>query len=455
MKCKALIFSAILNWAKVDYYGWEGNWSSIILWCLPPNIWREKVYCITPWIALFSLCGGHGYFLTYYLRKYLKSDFAFSIIVSIVVCFFSIQYMPSIRSGIFWYTGMINYTFPYGWCLASLVWIDKFLETGKIRYCVFTALVFTYLGGAGYPPIVFAFEILLSIILYRLVSCEYEHRRRVLWLCLPLVLLVVGFVFSAISPGNAVRGGDSYYFSGGRIFTTLLECIKRGAYEGCTRFFSIRSLFLAAPLLCIATWEQIDVNKSKVQFKHPFLVVCFLFLVSCSVYAPEIYSQSDVSGGVPDTVYFVFLLAYIFSVIYLTCFFKKLYIKKQAYFLTTELLQNFRMLIVCGELLFCIVAAKHLIGNMTSYICVDFIRTGQLSDFEYQMQERLKILNDPQIVNAVVPEMNDQQGPFMHMALLDDPNSYTNSATARYYGKESVIAIPRPEYYEKYGYPED
>ena len=62
------------------------------------------------------------------------------------------------------------------------------------------------------------------------------------------------------------------------------------------------------------------------------------------------------------------------------------------------------------------------------------------------MQERLSILHDPSIKEVVLPEMNDQQGPFMHMPLTSDPKSYTNYATARFYGKDSVIAVPREEY---------
>ena len=48
-----------------------------------------------------------------------------------------------------------------------------------------------------------------------------------------------------------------------------------------------------------------------------------------------------------------------------------------------------------------------------------------------------EILNNPEIENAIVPEMNNEQGPFMHMALLKNPEAYTNRATARFYGKES------------------
>ena len=114
-----------------------------------------------------------------------------------------------------------------------------------------------------------------------------------------------------------------------------------------------------------------------------------------------------------------------------------------------------RTVIVLGEIVFCIVAGKYLVSNMADYVCIDFIRTGQLRDFEYQMQERLAILQNPKVKNVVLPEMNNEQGPFMHMALLDNPDAYTNQATARFYGKESVIAIPRQEYYELYGYPEN
>ena len=38
----------------------------------------------------------------------------------------------------------------------------------------------------------------------------------------------------------------------------------------------------------------------------------------------------------------------------------------------------------------------------------------------------------------------------MHMALVDDPDSFTNWATRMYYGKDSVIAVPREVYEQEY-----
>lgn len=448
-------FIAIRDWFIVDYYGWEGNWSSIILWLIPPNIWGEKVYCITAWIALFHLCGSIIYFGSYYMQKFLNANRLYQAIVSILVCFFVIQYMPSIKNGVFWYTGMINYTVPFSLCIMSFVWIDKYMNIGYFRYLVLTTIIFMYLGGAGYTPIVLAFEVFLLFMMLYLLKGEFRRKKRMWGVFIPFVLLIVGFVISALSPGNAIRGGDSYFLDIPRIFTTVTECLRRGFVGIFEWFLTVRPLILIIPLLVILTWEQIDIKQTKIKFEHPILVSTVLFLVASSIYAPEIYSQSSVSGGVPNTVYFTFLLTCIIEIIYLTCYVKVRYVKTGASFITENLLLKLRVAIVAGEIFFCIVAGRFLIGNMSGYMCYDFIKTGQLRDFEYQMQERLEILHNPEIKNAVVPEMNNEQGPFMHMALLKNPEAYTNRATARYYGKETVIAIPRTEYYEMFGYPEE
>ena len=199
-------FTAVFQWAKVDYFAWEGNWTSIFLWCIEPSNWGEKVYCITPWIALMFLCGGTAYFLVYFLKKYLEGSRFFLIIVSVIACFFSVQYMPYPRSGIYWYTGMINYVVPYGLCLLAFVWIDKFVEMGKKRYCLWVSLLYVYIGGAGYTPVVLAFEVLCLFILICLFRRDKTKTFRAFWLFFPLLLLTASFIFSAISPGYAVRG---------------------------------------------------------------------------------------------------------------------------------------------------------------------------------------------------------------------------------------------------------
>jgi len=33
---------------RMDYFGWEGNWSSIILWCIEPSIWGRNFISFQP-----------------------------------------------------------------------------------------------------------------------------------------------------------------------------------------------------------------------------------------------------------------------------------------------------------------------------------------------------------------------------------------------------------------------
>ena len=147
--------------------------------------------------------------------------------------------------------------------------------------------------------------------------------------------------------------------------------------------------------------------------------------------------------------FFVFVLFYFCIVIYLTGCLK---VASQNWKLGEKIFgENSKIIVIVVTALICIGGFRWLINHSAAKVCMDFIISGQLEDFEAQMQERLEILNDPLIEEAVVPEMNNEQGPFMHMPLTNDPDHYTNMATARFYGKKSVVAVPREEYYESLG----
>lgn len=62
-----------------------------------------------------------------------------------------------------------------------------------------------------------------------------------------------------------------------------------------------------------------------------------------------------------------------------------------------------------------------------------------------------RLLLDESTENVVLPFINDVQGPLMHMPVIEDTEAFTNSVTSHFYGKNSVVAIPRSEWDEKYG----
>lgn len=448
------LFREVFAWMKVDYLGWQGNWSSTFLWCFSPNVFGEKVYCITPWIGLISICLGHWYCFKHFNEKYLKIKKEFFLILYAVITLLIIQYMPYIRGGIFWYSAMINYTFPYGLTMAIFVWIDKYLELGKKRYLIFLILALSFLGGSGYLAIVLNFELLMLIIFLNLIGKDEIKKKRALFLLIPLILLLIGFAISAMSPGNAVRGGEDYGFSIANVIYTLIECLVQGAIAIPKTMWKVKLLVLISPFIVIGVWENLEFEKSKINFEHPAIITLFLYLISCSVYAPGIYANDELSGGVYDTIYFVFILVYFLVLIYIVGYIKlrvgkeNISIKFRKKEVSVEQIRSISVILI---LMICIVETPIILNHSAFKVSVNYISSGQLRDFEAQMQERLEILNDPTIKDVVLPSMNDQQGPLMHMPATEDPSNYTNHCIARYYGKNSVICIPREEYYKLYG----
>lgn len=74
-----------------------------------------------------------------------------------------------------------------------------------------------------------------------------------------------------------------------------------------------------------------------------------------------------------------------------------------------------------------------------------YIESGQADDYKAQMEERFSLLRNPELKNVELPAMNSDQGPLMHMEVMEDPKEWTNTVVKQFFGKESVIEVPRSE----------
>lgn len=442
-------------WEQVvrSWYTFQGTWSSIVLFQLQPGIWGERVYSITPWIALLCLCGGTGYLLWDLLVRRLHfQNGLFCAILSILMTL-TIQYMPRIRGGMFWYTSVAHYVIPYGVALLCVTWAMRWLDTGWKQYYIPMLLLMAYLGGAGYPPIVLATVLFLLMILGTV--CGVMGRgsvkvrmKRAFLLLIPLFLELIGFVVSAMAPGNKVRGGEDFGFGVGRALGAIMTALWRGLTDAVGYLLSGRLIIVGLVLIAILAYEAYDVKNHRFDAPYPLAVIILAFLVSASVRAPEVYAGVEVSGGVPDVDFFTTLLCLVVAICYSMVWLKnQMASRQQVLSLDMELWnQKVRTPALILATLFCLVFARHLIGQTVDYTCMNFISSGGLSDFAQQMEERLAILEDDSVQDVVLPEMNEEQGPIMHMPLVRDPKAFTNNATKEYYGKSSVIAVPREEY---------
>ncbi|MDD6715189.1 MAG: hypothetical protein PUF49_02260 [Firmicutes bacterium] len=469
------------------WYTWQGTWASIFLFCIEPSVFGEKFYTIVPLLAVAMFCIGTGYFLYHFLTRVMRISGAAFVTIFSLLSILAIQYMPYMRGGIFWYTSIAHYLIPYCAAMVSAVFADRFLQSGQNKYLAGMCLLMTYLGGASYPAIVLSLELTLLLILYAAADGRMSRRR--LLILLPLALMLAGFAVSAAAPGNKVRGGEGFGSRGAAgILMVIVNSVKVCAVRGVRYFLQARPLILllpitlgfaaegcqaradAAPAAGTAPDCAMPENAAPAErmsgecgeagmprllafLRYPVTVAVLCFLTAAGVYAPEVYSAVDVSGGVPDTEYFVTLVMLVVALSYAGCALRRradrASRRQEASACSASRQHILNIAVFFGALVLCAVFGKHLIGNSVDYTCYTFWKSGQLSDYTRQMEEKLSILQSDDTGDVLVPEMNNEQGPFMCMAEIDDPDNFNNASSAAFYGKRSVTAVPRQELVER------
>ena len=488
------------------WYTWQGTWASIFLFCIEPGVFGERLYTIVPLLAVAMFCIGTGYFLYHFLTRVMRISRSAFVTIFSLLSILAIQYMPYMRGGIFWYTSVAHYLIPYCAAMVSAVFADRFLQSGQNKYLAGMCLLMAYLGGASYPAIVLSLELTLLLILYA--AADGRMSRRCLLILLPLALMLAGFCVSAAAPGNKVRGGEGFGSRGAAgIVMVIVNSIKVCAVRGAGYFLRARPLILLLPITLGFAAEGYDacgeaspaviassagsipaagavpdqltpgvcgvkgLPRLRAFLRHPVTVAVLCFLIAAGVYAPEVYSAVDVSGGVPDTEYFVTLVMLVVALSYAGCALR-LRADRAAHragsaarqqddqagsatrqhvaYARFAARQHFlNMSMFFGALVLCAIFGKHLIGGSVDYTCYTFWKSGQLSDYTRQMEEKLSILQNDDTGDVLVPEMNNEQGPFMCMAEIGDPDNFNNVSSAAFYGKRSVTAVPRQELVER------
>lgn len=435
------IISAVYQDVVTEWNQFQGTWASGTLWRLEPSIWGERAYYCTVFISVIMLSAGVSYFLTVLVHRCMGLSRSVTLIIISWTAFFSMQYMPYPRGGLYWYTGMVQYTFAYGVAMFTLGWAFMYHRTGQLRYLVGLIVATSYMGGAGYPEVVITGLGLFGICLWGILSLEADRRKRAWILVIPMILVAAGFLLSAAAPGNSIRGGEDYGFSMSRVAEVFTGSFVSGVSDFFRYFMEVRPLiFLPVGIfiICVGCGTE-----ERISLRTLITVAVSGFIMVCMIHAPEIYAGSTVTAGISGGVYNSY---FFISVLWISVMAAMLGVYFGERIREFRIYETVRVLFIMGTVLFCVIFGRFLIGNMLDYTCYKYISSGEMEDFEAQMQERFRILEESGDI-VYLPAMNSEQGPLMHMPVMPDPESYTNRVTAMFYDKELVYEVPRTEEY--------
>lgn len=440
------------------YYGFQGTWMSIFLFALQPEVFSPGAYIIVPLLMLVIWLGA-TWILGYYLlvRKAGFSRVYFGILYLLFAAA-GIQYVPSTKSSIFWYNGTAHYTVPYAIALLSLYFYFRFVdeEEKRGRGCfIGMAVCMALLGGCSYQPalLVPVIIVLLSLFRWR----EKAKRKRLLLCLIPLALEMAGLIVSMKAPGNKVRGGEDFGFSMLAAVQTVLSCFVAGAVQAWDYMRGHPLLLLYFFAVAVVVWCTGKDGGRRRKYPIPGLFLVFSYCVYCAVFAPQIYAGVEVSGGVYNMNYYAFLYMVFADIIYIGGAVNR----KKNCSAGKKNAGNGETGIWRGKGAAALAAAILALGYLflfrsdvtttTTWRTLDYIVSGRAADYKEQIELQRSVLLNESIKDVVLPLVNDDQGPLMHMPLMEDPNAWTNTVTKLYYGKDSVVAIPREVWEELQG----
>ena len=429
------------------YGGWQGTWFSIALFSLQPEVFHDDAYVIVAVLMLF--CWISSTFCLFRQILYRNMGFGKWSCLLITVCFLiiSIEFIPRTRSSIFWFNGCAHYMIPFSMCQVLTAWLLKYCSEYKKSTLAGIILFMTLLGGSNYQAALFA----LIAASYTVIAAWFLKRdKRCFVLFVPIVLELVGLIISFLAPGNRNRGGEDFGFSAPLAIKTIgmsFVC----AVKDIGIYMEERPLIFVGLLILFVIFIVVFCTREdSFGFKHPILLSLMLFCLYSAMQAPALYAAVDVSGGVPNTNFQVFMLTA--SGILLIAAEKTAKKIKAVWQENTET-KVLRMIVLPAAvlcMLFLFIGRSN-IKTCTSYVSLIYITSGQAGDYKEQMDLQTRLMEDENTDDVVVPGINNEQGPLMHMPVIDDKDAWTNTVTAAFYGKHSVVAIERPTWMEIYG----
>ena len=430
---------------KQVYSGWQGTWFTIFLFTLQPEIFHEKGYVLVAFFMLFIWCGSTSLLMRAVLRDKLQFDKWNVRLIIILFLIIAISFVPRKQPAIFWYVGATHYTIPFSMCQMIVYWLLKYGEEYKIRYYLGITVFMACLGGANYQAALFA---MIVTVYFMIADLLFKKNKKTFLLLIPLVLEAIGLIISMKAPGNSVRGGEEFGFSVGKVIGTIGMSFAGGVKDAISYLQKSPMIYVILVMIFLVILHAVKERGSVVSMKYSLVLLLSVFCLYSAMQAPAIYAAVEVSGGVYNTNFLVFLM-FMMTLIVVMAEKIGMWIHEK----NPEIWRGLYERIIMPGFILCMLlmlVCRSDIKETTTWESIDYIATGQAADFKEQMDQFTELLSDDNVQDVVLPSINDKQGPLQHMPATTDPTAWTNTIIKNYYGKKSVVAIPRVEWEEIY-----
>ena len=419
------VLQAAAHTAAESYYAWQGSYSAIFLMALQPAVFGEALYALTPALMLLALAGGLFSLCAVLFGRVFHAPRGFGSCVAALLMLVSVQLAPSPVQGFYWYNGSVYYTFFFGLSLVSFALALYTADIGGVWRIALLSLLNLLLGGGNYVTALNA-----ALIFTLLTLALRLFKRRWARLLAPLGCLLLGLAVSAAAPGNAVRGA-AFADTPGALEAVLLSF--PAAADAALRFFSLP---VAGVMLLIGFLAWQAAPETRIRFRLPGLITLLSVCLFAAQFTPTLYAMgSSGDGRLTDILFYAFLLLLALNVFYWVGWLRQRVSARVGD-------GRVALLPLCGACLLSLSCAAGFIFSghgFTSLMALGELRSGEAAAYRAVTDERLTLLRDPAIPDAVLPAYPSQPYLLYFDDITPDPDDWRNLAVTAYYGKNSVV----------------
>lgn len=426
------VVSASFGTIAKYYRTWQGTFFSILVFSLQPSAFSDDLYFLTTFIMVFSLSLSTFFLLDTIIVKLFKSKRSYSVLISALLLLSSLQFMPNIPEGLYWFNGSSYYTFSYAVALSFFAVLIRLhlAESRTKRFILFAASIFLAfcVGGTNYSTALSSLCVFVVILGCLIIKKE----RKLKYYYVVALVLLVSFLVNVAAPGNAVRAAST---SGTSPVIAVLRSVREswGIMSRWTKMPQIVIFAAICPLIYKIS------KKSGWKFEHPFIVCVLAFLLYATQLTPPIYAMGwSGAGRARDMYYYAYHLCVVFVMFYLCGY---IHTRKLIVFEKTFVSRLSTKLIYAAVLLFLLVDGCYKTGfdKLTSVKVADAVLTGTTFQYEIEYWNIIEaVKNGEKVVSDIGTIPKDV---FMPFAFGESEYTWTNQAVANYYDVEFFEGI--------------
>ncbi|MCH5343126.1 MAG: hypothetical protein J1E64_03730 [Acetatifactor sp.] len=424
--------------ARIQWYAWQGTFSSIFFMALVPLVWGEEYYFLGPLFLILLLLISVMVLVRGLARDVLGADRASCLILQSVVAAVVIVLLHSSQTGLFWYNSGIHYVGMHSFLmLTTAAWIRLF--TGRDKTLSVFLVLWTMVGAvlSGGANFVTTLQGLLVVLFFAVLGILLRNKRTLL-LVPSLAVYCFAFYKNVSAPGNHVRGD---ILSGSGLGMDAFPAIGNSFVEAFRYIGEFTGLITLAVMIVLipVIWQM--VGKLTFQFRRPGLILLGTFCLYATGFTPSLYSLGHAGlGRTLNAVKITYqILLFLNEVYWLGWMRQKLEQKKHMLGLKQGAPALFYP--AMGLLMLGIFAIEpNQAGTYSSYGAYYYVHTGEANEFHKEYLGRLETIANSGAEVVVRPY---HFRPWLICAgdLSENKDAEENRAMASWYDKGSIICI--------------